>query len=89
MRVAFGGLASRAGDKDAGQVGFRIVACGPSDNERVVWNKVLSPPPEGSKTLNCEELVPLELGDAQMLGFETDQDRADQSFIPFWSGVGN
>ena len=65
------------------------MAYGPSNSERVLWNKVLSPPPEGSKTVTCEESVPLELGDAQMLGFETVQDRAEQSFIPFWSGVGN
>jgi len=89
FRVAFGGLATRAGDKNAGRVGFRIVAYGPSNSERVLWNKVLSPPPEGSQTLTCEESVPLDLGDAQMLGFETIQDRADQSFIPFWSGVRN
>ena len=89
LRVAFGGLALRAGDPNAGWVGFRVVAYSPTKSERILWHKTLSPPPEGSKTMTCEETVPLELGDAQMLGFETVQGRAGQSFIPFWSGMGN
>ena len=89
LRVAYGGLASRAGDTNTGPISFRIVACGPSQEERVLWSKVLSPPEQGSQTLSCQETIPLDLGGAQALAFETVQDRASQSFIPFWSGIGN
>jgi hypothetical protein len=87
LRVAYGGLATHAGDRNAGWVGFRIVARDPSWSERVLWDKALSPPPEGSKTVTREESVALDLTDAQTLAFETTQERIGQSFIPFWYGV--
>jgi hypothetical protein len=89
LRLAFGGLASHAGDTNAGPITFRIAACGPSQDDRVLWSKVLSPPAQGGKTVTCEEILRLDVGDAQMLAFETIQDSAGQSFIPFWAGVGD
>jgi len=89
LQVAYGGLAAHAGDRNAGWVGFRIVARSPAGSERVLWDKTLSPPPEGSKTVTREESVTLDLTDAQTLAFETTQERIGQSFVPFWYGVGD
>ena len=87
LRVSYGGLVLPGGDTNAGVITFRIVAVSSSGEERTLWSKVLSPPPQGNSAATGEATLPVDLGDAQVLAFETIQDRADQTFIPFWAGI--
>jgi hypothetical protein len=87
LRVSFGGLPSALRDENQGRVRFVISARDALGTSRDIWTKTVDAGPYRQRIVVHEETVPLDLSGAEVLVFDTFQERTDQSLLPFWFGA--